>query len=1163
MPVPALKPISVDAVQAAERAELELRKALEGGRRGSAAIDRTTGKVVWQEKDYAHISTHTDDLAKAGDGNLSVVLTRGKETGGAMQGDWEVLLKNDAIAEVRVVTDQGTHIITKTADHLTLPEAFRKTDMTTRWVAANDEVIKTFGKGLDDLTRRQRINEILSRDLKVEARFVPKAGAVKPLPPPPITPPPTATEIVLGDYSGKGAAYRKLAAVKAEYPDAKIVFNEVTKRWEVKATAKGIVPKPTPPPPTPKPPVPPPPTTPSLVPYPSGGGWRMPEVTHGFTAEFDSRIAARHFAEAYDGVVVTPVRDAKLAISHYEVRVAKGTAGKVAYNPIPAPRNVVFDAVTPAPTPGIVIPAGEAPSEAIARAMMAEVDRSKEAVARLAREIKEWDDESWKQYGKMRSAVNEADRRAGEDAYKVATRKKKALSAERTEMERDATERIRATFYHAESSTLRISDHLSATAGHREAERFKEAVEAFRKMVGRETQLEGRTLRAEFSSRRAFYRDSGEMTSLNMRYAHQAVHEMGHWLENRDGFIKREAQAFLRRRTAGESASPLRKLVGSWYDADEMAKPDKFIDAYMGKVYASGDTEIVSMAMQKLYDDPLEFMRRDREMFDWIVNILHRYPVETSGKSAVTAVARTGGSVFRRKATEAIGEAMRTAADDAARTAGSYSGRGAAYRKLAIERKAGSEGKVVLNPATGRFEVIVTRESEVAKIIKPDVTPPVPAKRTVGTYRYRADAEEEMIRWMDAVPEKKYAVERVIGAGEKEWHVIETVPEARPVPPRPLPKLPDDVFPETGVEIGRFADMEKAVLEAERLRKTLPAKEYITLDFDPATSEIRLMSYARKPAGGIDMGAYDSKEAAEAMAGAMRKAAPEPAKVYVVEMVERPGRRTEWKIVAYPDEAAVKPIIGKILPPEIITPPTPLPTTTVRWTGTEFDFRADAMDKIRGTPRQGAGEDLHRRAVRRGAVSLAAHGGRGSEVGGAAHRASGRGAASAGGGAAGRASGDASAAGLGLHGRGRVLRARGRGTQAEDRPRDHQPEGEGGLEPGDWQVGSARAGGDRRDASAASAAGDASGAAEADRAEAGPAAGRDARAHGLGRQPPPEEDRRAERVEQGRAVSVAERREVVRQVLRGRGAGARRASRERDLPGPGRSGARVGGRHLQ
>jgi len=53
----------------------------------------------------------------------------------------------------------------------------------------------------------------------------------------------------------------------------------------------------------------------------------------------------------------------------------------------------------------------------------------------------------------------------------------------------------------------------------------------------------------------------------------------------------------------------------------EVTKPDKFKDAYCGKVYTSDTTsEITSMGMQYMYEDAAGFLARDPEYFEFTLH---------------------------------------------------------------------------------------------------------------------------------------------------------------------------------------------------------------------------------------------------------------------------------------------------------------------------------------------------------------------------------------------------------------------------------------------------------------------------------------------------------------------------------------------------------------
>ena len=89
------------------------------------------------------------------------------------------------------------------------------------------------------------------------------------------------------------------------------------------------------------------------------------------------------------------------------------------------------------------------------------------------------------------------------------------------------------------------------------------------------------------------------------------LHEISHRLEvvygeenATSGFnpIASVTHAWLRNRTAGENLQKLKELYpNAAYEDYEVARPDKFVDAYVGKQYAGQATEVLSMGMDMLW----------------------------------------------------------------------------------------------------------------------------------------------------------------------------------------------------------------------------------------------------------------------------------------------------------------------------------------------------------------------------------------------------------------------------------------------------------------------------------------------------------------------------------------------------------------------------------
>ena len=107
------------------------------------------------------------------------------------------------------------------------------------------------------------------------------------------------------------------------------------------------------------------------------------------------------------------------------------------------------------------------------------------------------------------------------------------------------------------------------------------------------------------------------------------VHELGHLMEFKKTGVREAAQFFLYYRTQGETPAKLNAIhPSSGYGDDEIGMKDRFDTAfsgnsyYVGKVYQSGDTEIVSMGLEKMHADPVGFANADPEYFDFMVGVM-------------------------------------------------------------------------------------------------------------------------------------------------------------------------------------------------------------------------------------------------------------------------------------------------------------------------------------------------------------------------------------------------------------------------------------------------------------------------------------------------------------------------------------------------------------
>ena len=139
--------------------------------------------------------------------------------------------------------------------------------------------------------------------------------------------------------------------------------------------------------------------------------------------------------------------------------------------------------------------------------------------------------------------------------------------------------------------------------------------------------------------RRAFHRSGG--IYLNSRTSNSTgAHEIMHGVEIQNPEVLRSSAEFLLRRGAGETPQSLRTLTGHrGYQSDEIAFDDDWAErsgsVYAGKVYShagrsvsSADqiraTEVLTMGIERLHADPLEFYTNDRDWFEFVVRTLRQ-----------------------------------------------------------------------------------------------------------------------------------------------------------------------------------------------------------------------------------------------------------------------------------------------------------------------------------------------------------------------------------------------------------------------------------------------------------------------------------------------------------------------------------------------------------
>lgn len=108
------------------------------------------------------------------------------------------------------------------------------------------------------------------------------------------------------------------------------------------------------------------------------------------------------------------------------------------------------------------------------------------------------------------------------------------------------------------------------------------------------------------------------------------IHELSHYLDWDNQKVRSMVSTYLSSRTIGEQAVTLDSLYpGRGFAPHEMTKKDRFSDAYMGKEYSTSKgtvTEITSMGLERIWRNPLKFIKEDPDYFEFIVSkVLNRY----------------------------------------------------------------------------------------------------------------------------------------------------------------------------------------------------------------------------------------------------------------------------------------------------------------------------------------------------------------------------------------------------------------------------------------------------------------------------------------------------------------------------------------------------------
>lgn len=136
------------------------------------------------------------------------------------------------------------------------------------------------------------------------------------------------------------------------------------------------------------------------------------------------------------------------------------------------------------------------------------------------------------------------------------------------------------------------------------------------------------------ANNRGHYVPSTQIAHVRPGAIGNTVHEIAHHIECRDPEIFAECRAFLLSRAKpGEKPQRMSHLTGNYgYASNEIAIEDEWVarggSVYSGKVYPEhlGATEILTMGLERMYDDPVKFARQDPDYFKFILRVLRPTP---------------------------------------------------------------------------------------------------------------------------------------------------------------------------------------------------------------------------------------------------------------------------------------------------------------------------------------------------------------------------------------------------------------------------------------------------------------------------------------------------------------------------------------------------------
>lgn len=302
-------------------------------------------------------------------------------------------------------------------------------------------------------------------------------------------------------------------------------------------------------------------------------------------------------------------------------------------------------APTPKPAPG---PTAKkpAPTAAEMRDRMAVIE-NRYNDSQDTRERRAAQNEAWKIEGKY-FTVDRMPPEIRQNYLALKAKVNAALARERDIHEEKVME-LRTLFY--ADAPARFKHTIAAKVDPALKKQIEDGLHSFRMMVGPDLGLNENVHPVAFkpddrAKKRSFYDLENTVVLDPARGTSIVVHELGHYLEDKLGSVHTQAVDELFRRSPREKPQQMKKLGHGNYDPWEIAFKDSWAEPYTGKIYKRGvdsdkpntfvptnepfepspwardrevyATEVISMGLQRLYENPELFSRREPEFFDFI-----------------------------------------------------------------------------------------------------------------------------------------------------------------------------------------------------------------------------------------------------------------------------------------------------------------------------------------------------------------------------------------------------------------------------------------------------------------------------------------------------------------------------------------------------------------